>query len=290
VSQETQDFITRPDQKLQCEWVPHDAIEPNEWNPNEMEDDERDLLRRSILNQGWTNPIVVHADELYIIDGEQRWTVAGSDETIATDEDLTPDGVPAGYVPVFGITLSEDRARISTVQHNRARGFVEYESLYDYFQEFQADDQLSELLDELQFDEESALRIVDDESVADRVRRETAGELSPPWEPVDMRDADQGADADEYATASASLAKRSSEPDTDGPTEGVDRIDYVLSEDERDFVHAVLSDDNTTEVLLAYANYMDDTGLIDDFRTVTGIEESEEHPHPDNIEWDWQEE
>lgn len=275
-SDETEAELTleRPEQTLDTEWVPRDAIEPNDWNPNVIEDEERALLKKSIRNQGWTQPIVVHAQDLYIIDGEQRWTVAGDDD-MQTDEDLTPEGVPAGYVPVFGITIDEDQAKVSTVQHNRARGFVEYEGLYDYFEEFQDDDLLDELTDELNMDDETVLRIADQQGVAEAVAE--YGELSPPWEPVDVRDADAGPSDDDYSTATESLSDGSTDEDTE-------RIEYVLSEDEREFVHAVLTDDDTAEVLLAYCRYMDDRGLIQDFRAVTGIEASDSEPHPDESE------
>lgn len=261
-----EDIIETPEQTLEAEWVPLDAIEPNDWNPNEMEDEERELLAQSIKNQGWTQPIVVHAEELYIIDGEQRWSVAHQNG-IDTNDDLTPDGVPAGYVPVFGITISEDRAKVSTVQHNRARGFVEYDSLYDYFQEFQNEGMLDELTDQLNMDDETVLRIADDESVAEAVAAE--GEISEPWEPVEMSEADTDPGDDDYATATASVSDSDSDEDTD-------RIEYVLSEGERDFVHAVLTEDDTAEVLVAYAQYMKDKDLIEDFHAVTDIGEAEE--------------
>lgn len=267
--------IETPDETLNCQWVPRDSIEPNEWNPNEMEQEERDMLRNSIQNQGWTQPIVVHAEDMYIIDGEQRWTVAGSEE-IQENEDLTPESVPAGHVPVFGITIEEDEAKVSTIQHNRAKGFVEYDSLYDYFEEFQQQDALDELSSELQLDDEQVLRIVEDQTVAGAIGEEE--DPGPAWVPADISEFDD----DEIEGSTRSKSLRESAGDDSVTSE---RIAAVVSPDEEELIHAVLTEENASDVLVAYAEYMDENDLIGDFWTATGVTpDHEEHPHPDEIE------
>ena len=66
--------------QLQVEWVDRDSVKPNKYNPNKMTWHDRMLLRQSLLEDGWTQPIVTLPDGT-IVDGEQRWTTAGVELT-----------------------------------------------------------------------------------------------------------------------------------------------------------------------------------------------------------------
>lgn len=138
-------------QYLPVEWVPRDAIHPNDWNPNEMPEKRREALAQSIEDNGWTQPIVVHAEDNYIIDGEQRWAVAEDFD----DPDLTPPDVPPNYVPVFGVVVDEDHARLATVQHNRARGSISEHGAEEFLSELQELDVLDTAGDRITFNSES---------------------------------------------------------------------------------------------------------------------------------------
>lgn len=273
--------IESPDEYLPTEWVPIDAIEPNEWNPNVMEDEERKMLIRSIKNHGWTRPIVVHSEEEYIIDGEQRWQtvqqawhIDGTKYDPREDESLTPPDVPAGYVPVFGISVTEDEARVSTLQHNRARGFVDYNSLYDYLEEFHQTGLLDDLSDELDLGEDDMLRIVEDESVAQAVGADV--ELSDPWEPRDIREFDS---ADLSSGASRTTSMEESDSD-----ESIQRVSAVLTETEREKVVGVFTEENMANNVVNALMFIEENDLIPAFRDMTGIEEHEDYPHPDDID------
>ena len=98
-------------------WVPVSYLRRNEYNPNHVAPPELELLKLSILEDGWTQPIVVFErseTELVIVDGEHRSGVA-ADETIAA---RTGGLVPV--VPIRGKTEAD--LMIATVRHNRARG------------------------------------------------------------------------------------------------------------------------------------------------------------------------
>ena len=60
------------------QWVDRDRVRPNDYNPNKVSKQNLDLLKQSILANGWTLPIVVRPD-MTIIDGYHRWTVAGEE-------------------------------------------------------------------------------------------------------------------------------------------------------------------------------------------------------------------
>lgn len=94
-------------------WVDRSAVKPNDYNPNKVSKQNLELLKQSILTNGWTLPIVVRPD-LTIIDGFHRWTVAG-EEPLKTMLD--------GKVPVVIVEHKDKAGNIyGTVTHNRARG------------------------------------------------------------------------------------------------------------------------------------------------------------------------
>lgn len=95
------------------EWVDRELLKPNDYNPNKVSRDNLELLKQSILTNGWTLPIVVRPDYT-IIDGFHRWTVSG-EEPLRTMLD--------GKVPVVKVAHSDQSEDIyGTVTHNRARG------------------------------------------------------------------------------------------------------------------------------------------------------------------------
>ena len=99
------------------QWLPRDRLKANDYNPNDVPPIEMDLLEQSILEDRFTQPIVVHAagaDGLHeIVDGFHRWTVADRPAI----RELT-----AGYVPVVILEKRREDRMLSTIRHNRARG------------------------------------------------------------------------------------------------------------------------------------------------------------------------
>ena len=95
------------------QWVDRDRVKPNDYNPNKLSKQNLELLKQSILTNGWTLPIVVRPD-FTIIDGFHRWTVAGEEPLKSMLE---------GKVPVVIVEHKDKAGNIyGTVTHNRARG------------------------------------------------------------------------------------------------------------------------------------------------------------------------
>ena len=95
------------------QWVDRDMVKPNDYNPNKVSKQNLELLKQSILTNGWTLPIVVRPD-FTIIDGFHRWTVAGEEPLKSMLE---------GKVPVVIVEHKDKAGNIyCTVTHNRARG------------------------------------------------------------------------------------------------------------------------------------------------------------------------
>ena len=95
------------------QWVDRDRVKPNDYNPNKVSKQNLELLKQSILTNGWTLPIVVRPD-FTIIDGFHRWTVAGEDPLKSMLD---------GKVPIVIVEHKDKAGNIyGTVTHNRARG------------------------------------------------------------------------------------------------------------------------------------------------------------------------
>jgi len=260
-----------PDDYLDVQWVPRDAIEPNEWNPNRMKSEQRTHLARSIKNHGWTRPIVVHAEEMYIIDGEQRWTVSKKG-SIQEDETLTPPDVPAGYVPVFGITVEESKAKVSTIQHNRVRGFIDHSSLYDWLGEFEQKDILNDVADEIDLDRSDVKRLVNQEEVADVVGG-SHDKLSDSWEPTPITEVESGETVTDSRTEGMSEAEGDME---------VGRITVQFRKEVRDRIEDVFGTEHTADNVIRTVNYIDEHDLVDEFREYADASRHREHLHPDH--------
>lgn len=99
----------------EVEWVDPSTLRANDYNPNHVFGPELDLLRLSILEDGWTQPIVARSDG-QIVDGFHRWHLGSTDSEIRR--------VSGGKVPVVRVADKKTLAdrMISTVRHNRARG------------------------------------------------------------------------------------------------------------------------------------------------------------------------
>lgn len=95
------------------QWVDRKTVKPNDYNPNKVSKQNLELLKQSILTNGWTLPIVVRPD-FTIIDGFHRWTVAGEEPLLS---------ILGGKVPVVIVSHKDKAGNIyGTVTHNRARG------------------------------------------------------------------------------------------------------------------------------------------------------------------------
>jgi ParB-like chromosome segregation protein Spo0J len=110
-------------------WVKNNTVKANDYNPNSVAPPEMELLRLSIANDGYTQPIV-SMDNLdgtrEVIDGFHRNRVGKECEDIQSRVH--------GYLPVVTIRESQsghnDRVA-STIRHNRARGKHKVDSMSD---------------------------------------------------------------------------------------------------------------------------------------------------------------
>lgn len=110
------------------EWVRADVVHANDYNPNSVAPPEMELLRLSIMADGYTQPIVTmpEGDVRVVVDGFHRNRVGK--ECADVRERVH------GYLPVVRIKQSrEDKAdrMAATIRHNRARGEHSVQSMAD---------------------------------------------------------------------------------------------------------------------------------------------------------------
>lgn len=105
------------------QWLPHEDLQANDYNPNNVAIDELELLKRSLLEEGWTQPIVAYPiqkarkgkPQLEIIDGFHRWSLTVNDPQVyALTDGLVPVSIVEGK--------SKTERMLATIRHNRARG------------------------------------------------------------------------------------------------------------------------------------------------------------------------
>lgn len=109
-------------------WVKNDTVEANDYNPNSVAPPEMELLKISIQNDGYTQPIVGWKRDFNyeVVDGFHRNRVGKESKEINTRVH--------GYLPLVEIkqnsTDRNDRIA-STIRHNRARGKHKVEAMSD---------------------------------------------------------------------------------------------------------------------------------------------------------------
>jgi ParB-like chromosome segregation protein Spo0J len=100
-------------------WVKNDKVVANEYNPNKVAPPEMELLEVSILNDGYTQPIVSwnNGEKIEVVDGFHRSRVGKESKLVGRRVH--------GYLPIVDIRKEQqdknDRIA-STIRHNRARG------------------------------------------------------------------------------------------------------------------------------------------------------------------------
>lgn len=101
------------------QWVENSDVHANDYNPNSVAPPEMELLRLSISNDGYTQPIVTfpHDGKIEVVDGFHRNRVGKECPDIQERV--------KGYLPTVSIRPSQEGINdrmASTVRHNRARG------------------------------------------------------------------------------------------------------------------------------------------------------------------------
>ena len=98
-------------------WIKHNAMSPNDYNPNNVAPPEKKLLLKSIEADGFTQPIVVvqsTPEEYEIVDGFHRHEIGKNKSSLKSRL--------KGYLPVTCLQRGRHERMAATIRHNRARG------------------------------------------------------------------------------------------------------------------------------------------------------------------------
>lgn len=99
---------------MQITNVPFNALKSPSWGATTLLRPEKNLLKLSLLESGWLQPIVVKSDDMTIIDGYHRWLIAQDDEKF-----IKKHGT---LIPVIFHDVDDIDAMVIHVRLNRARG------------------------------------------------------------------------------------------------------------------------------------------------------------------------
>lgn len=138
-------------------WVKSDTVISNDYNPNKVAPPEMELLETSIINDGYTQPIVTwpKGDKIEVIDGFHRNRV-GKESKIVRER-------IKGYLPTVIIRKDQEgkNDRIaSTIRHNRARGKHQVDAMSEIVLELKNRNWTnSRISKELGMDEDEILRL-----------------------------------------------------------------------------------------------------------------------------------
>ena len=140
-------------------WVNNENVVSNDYNPNKVAPPEMELLEISIINDGYTQPIVTwvndEKDKIEVIDGFHRNRV-GKESKLVNQRIM-------GYLPVVNIRKeqSDKNDRIaSTIRHNRARGKHQVNAMSEIVIELKNRNWTNQrIAKQLGMDEEEVLRL-----------------------------------------------------------------------------------------------------------------------------------
>ncbi|CAD6048423.1 IbrB-like domain-containing protein [Escherichia coli] len=156
-------------------WVKADEVMANDYNPNVMASSEKKLLKHSLEQDGFTQPVVVSEEKSHylVVDGFHRQLLGR--------ESVTGKRLK-GWLPVACINQERkgQAARIAaTIRHNRARGKHQITSMSDIVRDLSrlgwADERIGT---ELGMDQDEVLRLKQISGLTELFQEE---DFSPAW-------------------------------------------------------------------------------------------------------------
>lgn len=158
-------------------WVVNDKVKANDYNPNSVAPPEMQLLEVSIVNDGYTQPIVTwpKEDNVEVIDGFHRNRI-GKESSVVRERVM-------GYLPIVIIKKEREgkNDRIaSTIRHNRARGKHAVSAMSDIVIELKKRNWSEQRISkELGMDEDEILRLCQISGLAEAFEND---DFSQAWE------------------------------------------------------------------------------------------------------------
>lgn len=207
-------------ERLEVVYVPIDSVKPNAYNPNRQDPETMELLKRSIREDGFTQPIIAQSASRQIVDGEHRWRAA-------RDEGMTE-------IPVVFVDMSDEQMRVATLRHNRARGSEDVELSAEVLKDLRELGALDWAQDSLMISDEEMMELIDDLPAPEGLAAE---DFSDAWTPerghTSDADVDGSVDLVEEQEAVGVQAVASTRAATEAAKERMEAIASARDEKER---------------------------------------------------------
>jgi ParB-like chromosome segregation protein Spo0J len=169
--------------RLEIVYVSAATLTANDYNPNRQSEHEFDLLKSSILEDGFTDPVKVveRGGQLVIVDGEHRWRAV----RVLHEEGELPDDM----LPIVALPMGEAQAKIATLRHNRARGSEDITLSTDVLRDLDALGALDWAADSLSIGDDELQRLLADIPAPESL---AGDEFSEAWAPASPQGSDTG--------------------------------------------------------------------------------------------------
>jgi ParB-like chromosome segregation protein Spo0J len=112
---------------MNIEMVDGDQLVEAPWRTTYVLKPDQKVLAGSLLDYGWLSPIVVQKRSNMIIDGHERWLIAGDEKKIVRRD--------KGRVPVMWVDCDDIEAMIMHIRMNRGRGSIQAKKLSTLFKQ-----------------------------------------------------------------------------------------------------------------------------------------------------------
>jgi len=271
-------------ERLHVEYVPVRDLSPNTYNPNVQSDHDFELLCRSILEDGFTQPIVAarvtsefKKDQAFkvfklgdqvITDGEHRWTALICTEH-AKRSLQTPLAIKADTwremrehrlewmaevgdteIPVVFTPMTPAQMRVATLRHNRARGSEDFDLTAALLRDLESLGALDWAQDALLMDDVEIQALLENVPAPEALAGTEYGEA---WEPGEREDEGTMTQAavEEMRQAERKAAEARTEEERIAAHRDADifRLSLIFTGDEARVVKAVLGERPAERVL-----------------------------------------
>ena len=242
-------------ERLQIEYVSAGALTPNSYNPNRQNEHEFTLLKSSIMEDGFTDPVkVAERDDgkLVIVDGEHRWRAV---------RELAAEGaLPDDVLAIVKLPMGEAQAKIATLRHNRARGSEDIQLATDVLRDLESLGALDWAADSLDLSDTELQRLLEDIPAAESLAGDEFSEAWSPGSPketegdggpVQVSSTESGVNADRQRERRIAAARTEEERQQARNDRDVFRLHLTFGGDEADLVKRALGD-KPAETLVAW--------------------------------------
>lgn len=250
-------------------------ISPNDYNPNVQSEDEFEMLKDSIRQDGFTSPILVRKKteqdldahenpekgelpnpdaEYVIVDGEHRFKAGRA---------LGLDQIPAA---ISG--MNRDQAMKSTVRHNEATGDHQADLMGEMMEELDEKGALDDFQEDLGFSDEDVDQMM---SEAGALPEDFEGEdFSAGWEPVDDDEAEDEDYSDEEEVSRTTSSRNSQraqksdrQEDEEEAGKDIKQVSrkYIMAEGQANLVDKVLGDEAANNLVKICKHIKENGGI-----------------------------